>query len=88
LRAIDRVRCATFWDSYSPWIHSLHIIFFHNQDELAIGRMICSQDIVSAPAQDLLRLPESMTITKNGTDSLRFSFLEICQENLMIPLTA
>ena len=39
-----------------------------------VGRMICSQAIVSARAQDLLRLPESMTIIKNRTDTLRFSF--------------
>jgi hypothetical protein len=39
-----------------------------------VGRMICSQAIVSAHAQDLLRLPESMTIIKNTTDNLRFSF--------------
>jgi len=39
-----------------------------------VGRMICSQAIVSARVQDLLRLPESMTITKNRTDNLRFSF--------------
>ena len=39
-----------------------------------VGRMICSQAIVSARAQDLLRLPESMTIIKNRTDNLRFSF--------------
>ena len=39
-----------------------------------VGRMIFSQAIVSARAQDFLRLPESMTITKNGTDNLRFSF--------------
>ena len=36
--------------------------------------MICSQAIVSARAQDLLRLPESMTIIKNRTDTRRFSF--------------
>jgi hypothetical protein len=36
--------------------------------------MICSQANVSALAQDLLRLPESMTIIKNRTDTLRFSF--------------
>jgi hypothetical protein len=36
--------------------------------------MICSQASVSAHAQDLLRLPESMTIIKNRTDNLRFSF--------------
>ena len=35
--------------------------------------MICSQASVSARAQDLLRLPESMTIIKNRTDNLRFS---------------
>ena len=40
-----------------------------------VGRMICSQAIVSARAQDLLRLSESMTIIKNRTDNLRFSFL-------------
>ena len=39
-----------------------------------VGRMICSQANVSAHAQDLLRLPESMTIIKNRTDNLRFSF--------------
>jgi hypothetical protein len=39
-----------------------------------VGRMICSQANVSALAQDLLRLPESMTIIKNRTDTLRFSF--------------
>ena len=39
-----------------------------------VGRMICSQAIVSACAQDPLRLPESMTIIKNRTDNLRFSF--------------
>jgi hypothetical protein len=39
-----------------------------------VGRMICSQASVSAHAQDLLRLPESMTIIKNRTDNLRFSF--------------
>ena len=39
-----------------------------------VGRMICSQAIVSARAQDLLMLPESMTIIKNRTDNLRFSF--------------
>jgi hypothetical protein len=36
--------------------------------------MICSQANVSALAQDLLRLPESMTIIKNRTDNLIFSF--------------
>jgi DNA modification methylase len=44
-----------------------------------VGRMICSQANVSARAQDPLRLPESMTIIKNRTDNLRFSF------PLMIP---
>ena len=39
-----------------------------------VGRMICSQAIVSARAQDLLRLPESMTIIKNRRDNLRVSF--------------
>ena len=39
-----------------------------------VGRMICSHAIESARAQDLLRLPESMTIIKNRTDNLRFSF--------------
>src|SRR5262249_52136936 len=39
-----------------------------------VGRIICSQAIISARAQDLLRLPESMTIIKNRTDNLRFSF--------------
>jgi hypothetical protein len=39
-----------------------------------VGRMICSQAIVSACAQDPIRLPESMTIIKNRTDNLRFSF--------------
>ena len=39
-----------------------------------VGRMICSQASVSACAQDPLRLPESMTIIKNRTDNLRFSF--------------
>ncbi|HYA82324.1 MAG TPA: hypothetical protein VEH06_02585, partial [Candidatus Bathyarchaeia archaeon] len=39
-----------------------------------VGRMICSQAIISARAQDLLRLPESMTIIKNRTDNVRFSF--------------
>jgi hypothetical protein len=36
--------------------------------------MICSQAIISARAQDLLRLPESMTIIKNRMDNVRFSF--------------
>jgi hypothetical protein len=39
-----------------------------------VGRMICSQANVSVHAQDLLRLPESMTIIKNRTNNLRFSF--------------
>jgi hypothetical protein len=39
-----------------------------------VGRMICSEAIVSARAQDFLRLPESMTIIKNRTDNVRFSF--------------
>jgi hypothetical protein len=39
-----------------------------------VGRMICSQANVSALAQDPLRLPESMTMIKNRTDTLRFSF--------------
>src|SRR5215467_12224975 len=39
-----------------------------------VGRMICSQANVSAHAQDPLRLPESMTIIKNRTDNVRFSF--------------
>jgi hypothetical protein len=39
-----------------------------------VGRMICSQAIISARAQDLLRLPESMTIIKNRMDNVRFSF--------------
>jgi hypothetical protein len=41
-----------------------------------VGRMICSQAIESARAQDSLRLPESMTIIKNGTDNVRFSLLD------------
>src|SRR5262249_12515551 len=39
-----------------------------------VGRIICSQAVESAPAQDPLRLPESMTIIKNRTDNVRFSF--------------
>src|SRR6516165_1768795 len=39
-----------------------------------VGRMICSHAIESACAHDSLRLPEYMTIIKNRTDNLRFSF--------------
>src|SRR5215469_4045979 len=38
-----------------------------------VGRMICSQAVESAPAQDSQRLPQSMTIIKNRMDNLRFS---------------
>ena len=39
-----------------------------------VGRMIWSQAIVSARAQDLLRQPESMTIIMYRTDNVRLSF--------------
>ena len=50
-----------------------------------VGRMIRSQAIVSAHAQDLLMLPESMTIIKNRTDNLRFSFPLLYTQNMSEP---
>src|SRR5215831_10120103 len=50
-----------------------------------VGRIICSQAIISARAQDLLRLPESMTIIKNRTDNLRFSFPLVLRKSLTRP---
>ncbi|MGA9150224.1 MAG: hypothetical protein WBZ36_06585, partial [Candidatus Nitrosopolaris sp.] len=55
----------SFMDQQSP---------VRTQGHKWVGRMICSQAIVSAGAQDPIRLPESMTIIKNRTYNLRFSF--------------
>jgi tetratricopeptide (TPR) repeat protein len=49
-----------------------------------VGRMICSQANVSACAQDPLRLPESMTIIKNRTGNLRFSFPLLYNKGLVL----
>src|SRR6516164_6159635 len=51
-----------------------------------VGRMICSHAIESACAQDSLRLPESMTIIKNRTDNLRFSFPLLIVETFQMAL--
>jgi hypothetical protein len=68
--------------SHSPFLYNNVLSWIQDQQSSvrtqgtsgSVGRMISSHAIESACAQDSLRLPESMTIIKNRTDNLRFSF--------------